>query len=239
QSLRLRGWQVAAVGPTTPDALAALLARRTADAVLAWCSLPLWFDDMSRMVEVAHRAGTRLLASGPAFGPDGERADRLGMDGFAGDARAAGRILYDWRTRRFDARAASARLAGVGARARGEGLQAGKLARLARGLTEDEHYADAVALVVRAAVAVALAGDEDRALAELVPWLRYLLRSGRLHPLRVVEVVRSTTARVVELDGRLAWLTERVERSIRSVASALASGVPSSASEAPARRDAS
>jgi hypothetical protein len=65
--------------------------------VVVSCSVPIFLSGALRSVQAAQAEGVPVLVGGHAFGPDDLRARRLGADGWAPDADAAGRLLGEWR----------------------------------------------------------------------------------------------------------------------------------------------
>src|SRR4029453_12697892 len=65
--------------------------------VVVSCSVPIFLSGALRSVQAAQSAQIPVLVGGRAFGPDDLRARRLGADGWAPDAVAAGRLLGEWR----------------------------------------------------------------------------------------------------------------------------------------------
>jgi methanogenic corrinoid protein MtbC1 len=97
--LRTHGWLVTFLGASTP----ADHVRRFVDevggavGVVVSCSVPIFLGGALRSVQAAQAEGVPVLVGGRAFGPDDLRARRLGADGWAPDADAAGRLLGEWR----------------------------------------------------------------------------------------------------------------------------------------------
>ena len=92
--LRTHGWLVTFLGASTPaDHLRRFVDEVGAIGVVVSCSVPIFLSGALRSVQAAQAAGVPVLAGGRAFGPDDLRARRLGADGWAPDAVAAGRLL--------------------------------------------------------------------------------------------------------------------------------------------------
>jgi diguanylate cyclase (GGDEF)-like protein len=99
ESLRALGCGVHILGASTPvDVVAEFLTRSGADSLAISCSLPIHFPGAARMCDAAHALGIPVIMGGQAFGDDARRAERLGADAWARDARESARILTSWRS---------------------------------------------------------------------------------------------------------------------------------------------
>lgn len=97
--LRSRGFTVLFLGASTPaDHVAALLARRPADAVIVSCNLPLFFGGVTRLADAAHRHGVPVIAGGRSLGHGPDRAAQLGADAWASSVEQADAILRGWQS---------------------------------------------------------------------------------------------------------------------------------------------
>lgn len=98
ESLRGFGVGVTVLGASTPAPyVAEILSRRNADSLAISCSLSIHFPGVIRLIDVARLRGVPVIVGGRAFGADGERAARLGADGWAPTAEQAAIILKQWR----------------------------------------------------------------------------------------------------------------------------------------------
>jgi diguanylate cyclase (GGDEF)-like protein len=99
ESLRALGCGVHILGASTPvDVVAEFLTRSGADSLAISCSLPIHFPGAARMCDAAHGLGIPVIMGGQAFSGDARRAERLGADAWARDARESARILASWRS---------------------------------------------------------------------------------------------------------------------------------------------
>lgn len=89
-ALRAAGWRATYLGACTPPGqLARYLDESGADAVAISCSVMAALPAARRMIEAVRESGRPVLAGGPAFGPDEQRALALGATAWAADARSA------------------------------------------------------------------------------------------------------------------------------------------------------
>ncbi|HET9691880.1 MAG TPA: helix-turn-helix domain-containing protein [Acidimicrobiales bacterium] len=84
------------VAVTEPDALQRHLTGLRPLAVVAAAADARTLPSIAGLAAVAGRAGIPLLATGPAFGPDGGRAARVGATSFAGDPVAVLAVVARW-----------------------------------------------------------------------------------------------------------------------------------------------
>ncbi len=95
--LGARGFAVTFLGASTPvDHVAALLSRHLPDALAVSCNLPIFFNGVTRLADVAHRQGIPVIAGGRALGVDPDRALRLGADAWAATVDDAVVVLHGW-----------------------------------------------------------------------------------------------------------------------------------------------
>lgn len=89
-ALRAAGWRATYLGASTPPAqLVRFLDETVADAVAVSCSVVKALPAARRMIEAVRESGRPVLAGGPAFGADEQRALALGATAWAADAREA------------------------------------------------------------------------------------------------------------------------------------------------------
>lgn len=95
--LRQHGWRVAFFGASTPtDHLRRSLELTRPSFLAISCTNPLALFGAARVAAASARLGIPTLAGGAAFGSDGRRAARLGIDGWASDPAAASSLLHRW-----------------------------------------------------------------------------------------------------------------------------------------------
>jgi hypothetical protein len=96
--LGLHGWRVTFLGASTPAGHLRRFLDEDVDAtaVAVSCSVATTIGGAHRLVEAAHNAGVPALVGGPGLGPDGRRADAVGAEGWAPDARQAAQLLDSW-----------------------------------------------------------------------------------------------------------------------------------------------
>jgi MerR family transcriptional regulator, light-induced transcriptional regulator len=93
-AFRAAGWRATYLGACTPPGqLVRFLDETGADAVAVSCSVVAALPAARRMIEAVRESGRPVLAGGPAFGADAQRALALGATAWAADARAAVRTL--------------------------------------------------------------------------------------------------------------------------------------------------
>ncbi len=98
EQLRANGVTVAYLGASTPaDQVARFLGRHRPEALAVSCSLPLFFEGVARLADVAHRVGVPVLVGGRALEDRPAAALRLGADGAADNIADALEILNRWR----------------------------------------------------------------------------------------------------------------------------------------------
>jgi methanogenic corrinoid protein MtbC1 len=89
-ALRAAGWRATYLGASTPPGqLVRFLDETGADAVAISCSVVRALPAARRMIEAVRESGRPVLAGGPAFGSDPQRALALGATAWAADARRA------------------------------------------------------------------------------------------------------------------------------------------------------
>ncbi|HVL89717.1 MAG TPA: cobalamin-dependent protein [Actinomycetota bacterium] len=95
-----RGWQVTLLGASVPaEDIGRFTEGRSLAGLAVSCSTPATLLPARRMIEAAHAKGLRVLAGGRGFGTDGERARRLGADGWGANVEHAHRTLQAWQER--------------------------------------------------------------------------------------------------------------------------------------------
>lgn len=95
--LRGHGFSVSFLGASTPvDHVEALLGRRPVDALAVSCSVPLFFEGVTRLATAAHRQGVPVIAGGRALGSGDRRARSLGADAWALGAGDGAPIISGW-----------------------------------------------------------------------------------------------------------------------------------------------
>jgi methanogenic corrinoid protein MtbC1 len=92
--LRCNGWRVTFLGASVPSTqLVSYVQDQGPEVVALSCTMTMHLPGAHRTITAAQRSGTRVLAGGPGFGPDGRWARKLGVDGFAATAAAAVAVL--------------------------------------------------------------------------------------------------------------------------------------------------
>ncbi len=92
--LRLRGWHVDYLGAQVPSPhLITHLHRTGADVVALSGSLPTRLPTAHAAITACQAVGASVIVGGAAFGPGGRYAGRLGVQGWAPDARSAADLL--------------------------------------------------------------------------------------------------------------------------------------------------
>lgn len=95
--LRDGGWRVQFLGGSlSPERLTGSLREVAPRAVAISCTLPVALLGVSALVEVCRRQQLPTIAGGVGFGPDGLRAQRLGIDAHAIDVGMAADRLTGW-----------------------------------------------------------------------------------------------------------------------------------------------
>jgi excisionase family DNA binding protein len=94
------GWATEVLCAPQADELAATGARAQPVAVVVSAADAAGLPLLADAVDAAHGAGAPVLAWGPAFGDDGQRAQTLGADGWAADLDGALDLLGAWARRR-------------------------------------------------------------------------------------------------------------------------------------------
>ena len=98
EQLRANGVTVAFLGASTPaDQVARFLGRHHPEALAVSCNLPLFFEGVARLADVAHRVGVPVLVGGRALDGHPGAPLRLGADGAADNIADALEILTCWR----------------------------------------------------------------------------------------------------------------------------------------------
>jgi methanogenic corrinoid protein MtbC1 len=181
--LRAAGCPVEFLGGSLPPShLARFLASTPVDVVAISCSTAMSFEPVLAGTHVAHEAGVPVIVGGRAFGPDARRANALGADLWAPNARTGAQLVRDnLPTEPFAVPtadvAAAMRLA-----ARRDELVDAAVAILAKSLPAYAKYTQAqrdrtredLVFILRFAEA-ALLVDDDRIFAEFLAWLDVLL----------------------------------------------------------------
>jgi len=168
------GWRAVFLGPGQPAAdLGAFLQDQTPEAPVLSCTIPTALPGARACIRAAHAAGVPVLAGGPAFGPDGNRAYALGADTWAADPARVDEILRTW--------APDPGKAESGAHDGGEGLlrlsrqRPELLARAEAALPEADTDADRAQLrsdleLLLETLAASLLLDDPEPIADLVGW---------------------------------------------------------------------
>ncbi len=95
--LRDEGFAVSFLGSSTPaEHVGRFLARHRPEALAVSCTIPLTFNGVVRLTEVAHGEGVPVIAGGCALGDTPTRAMRLGADAWANDLVSATSVLSGW-----------------------------------------------------------------------------------------------------------------------------------------------
>ena len=209
--LRVRGWRAMFLGGSLPaDDLGRFVARIRPLALLVSCSVSIHLPGALRSIEAGHRAGVPVVAGGRGFGPDGQRAMRLGADAWAAGIDDLSDLLDRWE--RYATPAVIATAAGIGdEHLRLQAAAGAVVARSLRALRVRglEPSATNVTYLVQALVAATLT-DDVRLLTEAVAWLTDFLAT-RGFPANAAGAMIEVIARCLppELTGA-SGLIERV-----------------------------
>lgn len=91
------GWDVTFLGGSTPpEHLRASLELRPPEVIALSCTIPLALPGAARVAAALRDLRIPVLAGGRAFGPDGRRADALGLHGWAATPDEASAIMTGW-----------------------------------------------------------------------------------------------------------------------------------------------
>ena len=97
EQLRQEGWDVAFVGASVPaDHLGRYLRTVAPIGVAMSCSVPIHLPSARRTIAACHDAGFPVVVGGPAFATSPGRAEAVGADAWAPDARAASEVIASW-----------------------------------------------------------------------------------------------------------------------------------------------
>ena len=91
------GFRTVHVGASMPATdLQQFLTEEPPDALVLTCMMTGRLPGARRSIEAGHGAGVPVIVGGPAFGPNGERATRLGADGWVPRLRDVAELLRTW-----------------------------------------------------------------------------------------------------------------------------------------------
>jgi methanogenic corrinoid protein MtbC1 len=191
EGLRAEGWPVHLLGGSVPAAhLGQAVREGPWAAAIVCCAVPMFLGGARRSIAAVREAGVPVLATGRGFGPDGDRARRLGADAWAADLSSGLLVLTAWEAQPPalpGAPTPPAEVAELAAAAAGlvdaacDELAGAWPPFTSLDATAIERTREDFAYLLRFLEAAVLTGD-DRVLVDYVEWLGVVLSSRGVPP---------------------------------------------------------